>query len=364
MPTPGSLVVFILASFSGIFVAFLTLQSTTLDRSSLVHRTPVSNLPAKSYDKWLHESGFERSTRADGSFRESEARFLFMKVPVVCVIYVQSRQQVRSVSSTWTRHCNHVAYFGNFKDEYVPIHQIPGTATGPDVACDVLRFVCKRFAGRFKWILLADDQTYAIVENLRSYVAPLNASGIYYLGHPMQDSDGFYNMLNAGIVLSEGSVMLLRRLMGKSCSKLEKTTMPLDRFLGILLRKGDGTVRAIDTRDVRNRGRFNPFSVEDMLIPGSISYFNSYWRSSLFLSPEGRGCCSTRAVTFHRVNPVEMFLLEYLVYHLRIGNTGGEHAAPTGVPPQEIPLDLRSLMNGKAFVKPFGISQVDEFRIA
>ncbi|XP_064476375.1 glycoprotein-N-acetylgalactosamine 3-beta-galactosyltransferase 1-like [Ornithodoros turicata] len=337
MPASRSVAVFLGASLSGILLGLLTLQSKKSDQRS--HSPSVKNLQVESYDHWFSESGYERT---DPNFGEkSEADFLFHRTPVICLIYAQSPQQVRSVASTWTRHCNHVIYFGTMKDAYV--HIVPS-----DSPCQIIKFAWKRFGGKFKWVLIADDETFAVIENLRAYVAALNSSLVYYLGHPMQVSHGFYNVLNAGILLSEGSVLLLR---GMSCKNLRGVTF--DKTLGRLLKH----LRPIDTRDAKNRGRFNPFSVEKMLIPGSVSYFNSYWRSSLFLSPEGGNCCSNRAITFHGINPVDMFLMEYLVQRVRRTST---HPTPTGVPPQKIPLDLRSFMNGKAFVKPFGISKVGQ----
>lgn len=70
-------------------------------------------------------------------------------------------------------------------------------------------------------------------------------------------------------------------------------------------------------------------------------------------SLQGGHCCSRHAITFHGVNPVDMFLLEYLVYGLHVGPGGG--LSPTSSPPANAPMELASLLRGKAFVKPYGI---------
>ena len=57
-----------------------------------------------------------------------------------------------------------------------------------------------------------------------------------------------------------------------------------------------GQVR--DTRDHLGRGRFNGYSFRKLLFPGAVSLFERYWKDSLYFSPDGPSCCSSKAVTF------------------------------------------------------------------
>ncbi|KAG0445691.1 hypothetical protein HPB47_018852 [Ixodes persulcatus] len=358
---------FLLASISGVFVALMTLQYDALLSDQSARTTPVSyELRTPSYASWLSELGIQRDSSPDAfasvADSISEAEFLYRQVPVLCLVQAKTRQQVRSVYNNWGRHCNRLVFFGSIQDPYVPIHQIPLSVADAQVTCLVLRHVLHKYGGEFSWLLLVDDETFAIVENLRFYVAPLNSSAVYYLGHPVQEtSGGFYNSMAGGIVLSEGAVRSLSRTMGRRCDRLGKTSVAIDRYVGKLLLRGPsggGPLRPVDTRDPLARGRFNPFSVEKMLVPGSISYFNSYWRSSLFLSQEGGHCCSRRAVTFHGVNPVEMFLFEYLTHRLQPPvKPGTVRQPPTNSPPNRAPMELSSVLSGKAFIRPFGIGK-------
>lgn len=283
MRGPTRTITFLLSTVSGVLVALICFQYDALLSENDSRTTPQSyELRSPGYTSWLSNSHVgRRSPPADG--KPSEADFLYREVPVLCLVQARSRQQTRAVSNTWSQHCNDVVFFGSLRDPYIRIRQVPVHATDAKVLYDLLKHVLIRYGGLFRWILLADDETFAVVENLRLYVAALNASEVYYLGHPFQESDGFYNALTAGIALSEGAVRVLwERTRGRP---LGKTSLPMDRYIGSLLRDAI----PVDTRDAFRRGRFNPFSVEKMIVPGSISYFNSYWRSSLFLSQEVRG---------------------------------------------------------------------------
>ncbi|KAK8782851.1 hypothetical protein V5799_015809 [Amblyomma americanum] len=275
---------FLVATVSGSLLAVIVLQYREILETTVHLATPASYaLPSSGYRSWLSDQGLERIPLQYGV---NEAHVLYERVPVLCLIHATSTQQARAALNTWSRRCNRAVFFGTFSDPYVPIERVSDS-------CSLLRRVVRAHGGSFRWLLLVDDETFAVVENLRFYVAPLNASAVHYLGHPVRGAP-FHNALAAGVALSEGAVRALLPPRDRSVRCRNGDHQPsiaeLDKYVGALLRRGGRPVEPVDTRDPLRRGRFNPLAVEKMLVPGSVPYSDPYWRTSLFRSPEVRVC--------------------------------------------------------------------------
>ncbi|XP_015914510.1 glycoprotein-N-acetylgalactosamine 3-beta-galactosyltransferase 1 [Parasteatoda tepidariorum] len=316
---------FLCACLSGILFALVWRKyEQTVQFSSL--RTHFSlSLRDSNYKDWIKNQNLSKIRISEEILRYGEkddkhrleSSFLYKNTRVLCLIFVNSHKGADAVKSTWAKHCNVVTFFGRFVDNNIPVMKIP-PVTSFEGFCYAFTHIYQKYNGLYDWILIADDYTYAIVENLRYYVAPLNSSNSFYLGHPVKDFSNLYNIGSAGIVLSRGSASLLSSVYAnaKDCINRNSPSWYFDQSLGKIFY--GFSVHPVDTRDADLRGRFNPFSVETMLIPGSISVFSSYWRTSAFLSEEGFHCCSDRAITFHGLLPGKMYLMEYLQYHLDV----------------------------------------------
>lgn len=287
------LFIFLCACLSGILFALVWRKYEQTVQFSLIHNHYASSLQDTNYKLWLQKLNLTKQIVSEellsysphGTKLKVESLFLYNKTSVLCLIFVNSHNGAEAVKQTWAKHCNYAVYFGRFVDYKIPVIKIPPVASFEGF-CYAFIHVFLKYKNKFKWMLIADDYTYSSIENLRYYVAPLNESIPYYLGHPVKDFSNLYNVGSAGIVLSYGSMLLIHSVYSnaKDCSSKHPPSWYFDQSIGKILQTFD--VHPLDTRDIYLRGRFNPFSVETMLIPGSISVFSSYWRSSVFLVEE------------------------------------------------------------------------------
>ncbi|XP_054168633.1 glycoprotein-N-acetylgalactosamine 3-beta-galactosyltransferase 1-like [Oppia nitens] len=287
-----------------------------------------------NYNDWLKQKSIKRQILSEEFVKFElldknqrnvmlESEYLFKKVRVLCLVLSKSRKGSQAVRLTWANHCNDVIFFGSFSDHKIPVMKYPPTSSHSSF-CYSFITTWHQFCGQFDWLLIAYDDTYAVIENLRQYVAPLNSSHVYYLGRAVKHYfTGVYNSADAGIVLSKGAAQVIKNVFSNYsvCNLTYIKGIPsvssnFQVSLAIIL--SHFGANPVDTRDSRNRGRFHSFPPEKQLIPGMISIFNPYWRSSLFLEPEGTQCCSDVSITFNGIQPAIMYLTEYLLYHMSI----------------------------------------------
>ena len=107
-----------------------------------------------------------------------------------------------------------------------------------------------------QWILVAGEETFAIPENLRFYVAAKNSSDFHYLGHAMKFWNVIYNWADAGYVISKGTLdkMMQKFDSDEACDKGGQYWKNSDWYLAKHLSQMN--IKPVDTRDHIGRSRF------------------------------------------------------------------------------------------------------------
>ncbi|XP_046454474.1 glycoprotein-N-acetylgalactosamine 3-beta-galactosyltransferase 1-like [Daphnia pulex] len=269
---------------------------------------------------------------------------LFHKVRILCWILTtpeNHQKRAMAVKNTWGKRCNVLLFMSSEDDPSLPSIKLPvieGRNQLWGKTREAFRHIWNNYKDQADWFFKADDDTYAILENLRYFLSSYNTSKPLWFGHKFKTivKQGYFSG-GAGYVLSkeatrrfveEGyyNILLCRHdhegaedaEMGKCMSRLN--------------------VSAMDTRDSQGRGRFFPFFPEQHIFPGKVTKDYWYWQAIYYPAKEGLECCSDSAISFHYVKPEQMFLLEYLIYRLRPFGLGAEDRPATAEPPPDLDL--------------------------
>ncbi|RWS07360.1 glycoprotein-N-acetylgalactosamine 3-beta-galactosyltransferase 1-like protein, partial [Dinothrombium tinctorium] len=282
----------------------------------------------QNYDKWLRESGFKRIHLAeeDVSFGSVNVTLEYLllreKVNVLCVVFTKNKLRAKAVKHTWGAHCNDIVFYGPYSDRNIPvIKRIPSITQSS--FCRQLLELWQKYSKTFDWMFITYETTYAIIENLRFFVSTLNHSQYHFLGRCVKTfAKPALNAPESGIVLSKAVVNYLvnkfnsTQACEKSHLKTGGVSRKFDEFLAYVL--AENGILPKDTIDSKGKARFLAFSLERHIHPGLISIFNSYWRNNVFKIREGINCCSDYAITLPSVTVAQMYLYEYLLYHLSV----------------------------------------------
>ncbi|OWF41079.1 Glycoprotein-N-acetylgalactosamine 3-beta-galactosyltransferase 1 [Mizuhopecten yessoensis] len=273
--------------------------------------------------------GFQPINFNDYEFHQDEnhvAMDLKKQVRVLCWVMTSPQNlnvKTIHVQRTWAKRCNVVVYISSTSNTSFPtvgLNVSEGRDHLTEKSMQAFKYVYDKHFNDADWFLKADDDTYVILENLRYLLKSHSHEKPVYFGHHFRPlvKQGYHSG-GAGYVLSKEA---LRRLVlkGNDTNLCRKAGANEDVEIGRCMENLG--VRIGNSTDALGRTRFHCFSPQTHISGNFPRWFYDY---DIFHGKnKGVDKISDYAISFHYIEPMRMYDLEFFIYHLRpYGVTSG-----------------------------------------
>ncbi|KAK6740586.1 hypothetical protein RB195_008812 [Necator americanus] len=304
----------------------MLLQNLSEIKSLQLGEHEEQNITVEEFKKelLLHRKEFalEGSRRKKWKDMSRMRRALQRKIRIFCWILTGKQnheKRAQHIKATWVKRCNKYLFMSSQEDDSLPAHNL-NVSEGREFLWlktrEAFKYIYDHYLHDYDWFLKADDDTYVIVENLRYLLLPFSPDEPLHFGHKFNLDKARktgYHSGGAGYVLSREALRRFGRAFNKekTCGTKGKTVEDLE--MGKCLETIG--VRIGDSRDQEGFNRFNPLNPDSMTSGAYPKWIHT--KSYYTISPS-RWCCSPYTVSFHYLRPALLYMMEYLVYRVKV----------------------------------------------
>ncbi|XP_046573218.1 glycoprotein-N-acetylgalactosamine 3-beta-galactosyltransferase 1-like isoform X1 [Haliotis rubra] len=279
---------------------------------------------ALSTGKLLHWKGFKGSEpwlKARYVHKAADvptAKHNTSHIRVFCWITTQEQalnNKIPALNETWARRCDNKIFIMTTNittpgHSIIDFHIKEGRKRLTKKTIAAMKYIYDHYLKDYDWFLKADDDTYIVMENLKYLLSFYNPDEAVYLGHlfKMFLNPGYMSG-GAGYVLSRHAV---RRLVEQGYNvkgACRKGGRYEDVDLAVCLKKVG--VPVYNSLDNTGRETFYPFNLGDYIMGTLPKQLHLYDRHP---AKTGMMCCSKLPISFHKVTPRDIRMLEFLLY--------------------------------------------------
>ena len=254
-----------------------------------------------------------------------------------------------AILKTWGPKCDRLLFMTSEHDKSTLKGKValPGVGEGRDELVNKSKkawtYVHEHYANQYDWFYKCDDDTYAIVENLKfmlSFQDPAQPSILGIKLRPVWDKTAWWMSGGPGYIFSRAALHKVVRHIKADCMN-DPTRPHEDQLVSICAQRMDITV--VSSLDQHGKSRFLPLTPELHIPDGALAKSPYGWVLQYAAGGrrkvEGKDCCSDLAISFHYIKPDYQFTLHYLIYGLHPFGTRIDDIIKRKLPPR---LRLRS----------------------
>ncbi|KAL3890041.1 hypothetical protein ACJMK2_002341 [Sinanodonta woodiana] len=257
-------------------------------------------------------------------FNGTSAKILSRQIRLYCISLTMEKDittKAKAVKDTWAKRCTKHFFIvtSNIKlPGFISLDIEDKRTTLIPKMISALQFVYRNYIDKFDWLLKTDDDTYVIVENLRLLLSNYNGSKPAYMGyHFNKFVPSGYMSGGAGYVISNSA---LRQFVEKGLNKQKckigfESNIELAEDIEIGNCLSELKVPILNSTDMFGKETFHPYHPKQHVLGPLPSYLHEWSQNR---PREGPMCCSQYSISFHYVQPSDMYVIDHLLYRTSV----------------------------------------------